>query len=602
MEVQSCSASQSMTVKGGAAKRSFAAALAVTAALALSGCAGLGSSFGQSARNTDTPFGNYLAGRYAGAERDLDAASSFLGKAMEQDPDNSVLIERAFIVAISAGDMDEAAALAEKSLETGGEERLARLVLALSALKSGDYEDADRHIREAAPGPFTALIGTLTRAWAAAGQGDGDAANAILDTFKGRPAFELFRAYHAALIAEYLDQPEAADTAYREAVSASAGASLRVVEAYGRFLERTGRTDEAASLYRDYEALSPEHPLMKANLARIAKGTKPEPLVTHPAEGAAEALYGLGSALAQESGLDLSIVYLQLGLYLRPDFDVARILLGDIYERAQDWKTAITTYEGVDSSSPLRPNADIQIAINYDRLEKTDEAEARLRDLQERMPGSIDPVVALGDIFRAQERYSEAAKEYTKAIGILGEVGPENWSVLYARGVCYERLKRWPEAEKDLKRALVLSDEHPLVLNYLGYSWVDQKLNLDTAMEMIRKAVDQRPQDGFIVDSLGWAHYRLGNYEEAVKHLERAVVLQPDDPVINDHLGDALWKVGRKIEARFQWRHALEMKPEEDLVPQIEAKIEYGLEGAGARQRGEADLPEPANGTEDKGA
>ena len=602
MEVQSCSASRSMTVKGGAAKRSFAAALAVTAALALSGCAGLGNSFGQSARNTDTPFGNYLAGRYAGAERDLDAASSFLGKAMEQDPGNSVLIERAFIVAISAGDMDEAAALAEKSLETGGEERLARLVLALSALKAGDYEDADRHIREATPGPFTALIGTLTRAWAAAGEGDGDAANAILDTFKGRPAFELFRSYHAALIAEYLGKKEEAEAAYGEAMSASAGASLRVVEAYGRFLERTGRADQAASLYRDYEALSPDHPLMKANLARIASGKKPEPLVTHPAEGAAEALYGLGSVLAQESGLDLSIVYLQLGLYLRPDFDVARILLGDIYERAQDWDTAIATYEGVDKSSPLRPNADIQIAINYDRLEQTDEAEKRLRDLQERMPGSIDPVVALGDIFRAQERYAEAAKEYTKAIDILGEVGPENWSVLYARGVCYERLKRWPESEKDLKRALVLSDEHPLVLNYLGYSWVDQKLNLDTAMEMIRKAVDQRPQDGFIVDSLGWAHYRLGNYEEAVKHLERAVVLQPDDPVINDHLGDALWKVGRKIEARFQWRHALEMKPEEDLVPQIEAKIEYGLEAAGARQRGEADLPEPANGTEDKGA
>jgi Flp pilus assembly protein TadD len=115
------------------------------------------------------------------------------------------------------------------------------------------------------------------------------------------------------------------------------------------------------------------------------------------------------------------------------------------------------------------------------------------------------------------------------------------------------------------------------VLNYLGYSWVDQGINLDEGMKMIRRAVEQRPDDGYIVDSLGWAYYRTGNIEEAVKNLERAVELKPDDPTINDHLGDAYWKTGRHLEAQFQWQHALQLKPEADEQKKIEEKIKVGL-------------------------
>ena len=128
--------------------------------------------------------------------------------------------------------------------------------------------------------------------------------------------------------------------------------------------------------------------------------------------------------------------------------------------------------------------------------------------------------------------------------------------MFYFRGICYERSKQWPQAEADLKKALQLYPDQPLVLNYLGYSWIDQGVNLDEGMNMIRRAVEQRPDDGYIVNSLGWANFRIGNYDEAVKELERAVELKPDDPTINDHLGDAYWRVGRVLEARFQWSHA----------------------------------------------
>jgi Flp pilus assembly protein TadD len=102
-------------------------------------------------------------------------------------------------------------------------------------------------------------------------------------------------------------------------------------------------------------------------------------------------------------------------------------------------------------------------------------------------------------------------------------------------------------------------------------------VNLDRGLEMIKKAVELRPNDGYIVDSLGWAYYRLARFEEAVKELERAIELRPEDPVINDHLGDAYWRVGRHLEARFQWRHALDLKPEPEDLPRIQAKLSEGL-------------------------
>jgi len=128
-----------------------------------------------------------------------------------------------------------------------------------------------------------------------------------------------------------------------------------------------------------------------------------------------------------------------------------------------------------------------------------------------------------------------------------------------------------------MRKALDLQPEQPHVLNYLGYSWIDQGINLDDAMKMIKRAVEQRPDDGYIVDSLGWAYYRIGNFEDAVKNLERAIDLKPEDPTINDHLGDAYWRIGRTLEAKFQWAHARDLKPEPEELPKIEAKIENGL-------------------------
>ncbi|MGH6954092.1 MAG: tetratricopeptide repeat protein, partial [Alphaproteobacteria bacterium] len=152
-----------------------------------------------------------------------------------------------------------------------------------------------------------------------------------------------------------------------------------------------------------------------------------------------------------------------------------------------------------------------------------------------------------------------------------------HWTLLYARGIALERSKQWPRAEADLLRALEFRPEQALVLNYLGYSWADRGENLERAREMIERAVALRPNDGYIVDSLGWVHYRMGQYDKAVIHLERALELKSGDAVITDHLGDAYWQAGRKTEARFQWRRALTLDADQDLRRSIQLKLEHGL-------------------------
>ncbi len=184
---------------------------------------------------------------------------------------------------------------------------------------------------------------------------------------------------------------------------------------------------------------------------------------------------------------------------------------------------------------------------------------------------------ALGNILRSHKLYAEAIPYYDQALGLVPKPVRRHWVYYYARGTSYERLKNWEAAEADLQKALSLYPDQPLVLNYLGYSWIDQGRNLKEGMTLIEKAVALKPEDGYIVDSLGWAHYMQGNFEDAVRYLERAVELEPNDPVLNDHLGDALWRVGREREARYQWDQALTLSPTPEDEEKIRKKLQAGL-------------------------
>ena len=314
---------------------------------------------------------------------------------------------------------------------------------------------------------------------------------------------------------------------------------------------------------------------MLEGIRETKAGKKLSPLVDTPQAGAAEALYGIGASLTRRGGEDLALVYLQLALYLAPNHSLALLSLADLYETVKKPQMAIKVYERVPANSPLKRNAQIQLATDLDAADRSDEAIKILKAVTAQDSKDVEATMALGNIERGRKKFADCAQDLFarhRRVCSTRTTRPTG-SHYYFRGICEERSKQWSKAEVDMKKALELQPEQPHVLNYLGYSWIDQGINLDDGMKMIRRAVDQRPDDGYIVDSLGWAYYRIGNFEEAVKKLERAIDLKPEDPTINDHLGDAYWRVGRTLEAKFQWAHARDLKPEPEELPKIEAKI-----------------------------
>ena len=521
--------------------------------------------------------GNYLAGRFAGKHRDNAMAAEFYGRALKTDPNNAVILERTFLLELSSGNIKEAERLAARVIAQDGRNRTARIVMGLKDFKDGRQEEARQHWQSASHGPIGELTSALLTAWSFAAEKRTEEALGALKKLSRTDSFSIYQTFHAALIADVGGFTEEARQLYERAYS-SAGSSLRVVQAYGSFLSRHGDKEKARGIYETYAKSTNRHPLISKVLDEDKSGEVPGPMVASPREGAAEAMFGLASALADESGIDFAIIYAQMTLDLKPVFPIALTLLADIYEDAKLYQLAIDVYERIPKDSPLRENADIQIALDLNQLDKTDDARKRLEKLIERDPTRYQPKVTLANILRGRSMFKEAAEAYSKAIGLIEKVEQRHWTVFYFRGICYERSKQWPKAEADFRKALELQPDQPLVLNYLGYSWVEQRHNLDEAFKMIRKAVELRPNDGYIVDSLGWAHYQLKQYDKAVEHLERAVELRPEDPVINDHLGDAYWRVGRKVEARFQWRHAKDLKPEPENLEKIKLKLENGLD------------------------
>ncbi len=533
--------------------------------------------------------GNYLAGRFAGTERDADRAAGFYARALLSDPDNLDILEPAFLLEVSAGNIERAVQLANKLIKLGRDNRMALYISGMEDFLSKRFSKSIEKFDRAARGQIGILTSGLLNAWAYKGVGDLDAALKALTPLSKTQSFVVFRTYHSALIADALGSYAKAQEFYKSTYRGT-GSSLRITLAYGNFLERRNKQKQALEIYNAFLSRVPRHPLVAEARDRALKGTIPPYFARTAKEGASEAMFGVASALSQDSSSDLAVIYTQMALFLNPTSPSAWTLLGDIYEDMKKNGLALTSYDQVAEKSSLRKNAEIRIAANLDRLDRTDDAVEKLKSVIAAYPKDYDPLLALGNMMRGRSKFKEAVEAYSSAFALMVPAITPQWSFYYFRGISYERIDQWEKAEADLVKALELKPNQPLVLNYLGYSWVDKKLNLKRALDMIRKAVKLRPADGYIVDSLGWAQYRLQKFEDAVKTLERAVNLKPDDPIINDHLGDAYWRVGRKLEARFQWQHALDLKADPKDQIKIKLKLKNGLSDSEANTK-EASQP-----------
>jgi tetratricopeptide (TPR) repeat protein len=523
-----------------------------------------------------TRYGVYLSARIASAHHDLAAAAAMYGASVERDPANVQLLTSAFFYSAAAGKIDDSAEYARRLVSVGPDARAAHLTLAVVALKHRDYATARKEILTSARGDSSYTV-TLLGVWAAAGLGEREAAAAGFKAMHAQEGADALASFNEALMADYQNDPVTADAAYRKTLQAL-GPSPRLVDAYGRFLERNGRAQDAAVLYSGVQEGSAFQPVTAAGLARIAKGEKPEPLISSVEDGAAEALFGVAASLTDNANADVSILYLRLALYLHPDFDLAEMLLADRLDAIDRSDEAVAVYDGIARGSAYFRLAAIQKASVASRNNNFAAALKDMQALSAQYPDDIDVWAGLGDIQRQAKDFSGAVKSYSRAIALSGPPVKKRWPLYYARAVSAQGANDWATAESDLELSLKLNPDEPQILNFLGYSWVDQHRNLDDALRMLEKAAKLSPDDGYITDSVGWAYYRLGRYRDAAERLELAVMLVPEDPTINDHLGDAYWRVGRKLDAEFQWNHALAFGAADEEKATIEKKLASGLD------------------------
>lgn len=554
----------------------FIRIIPVFTATVLAGCTGAAVSQAGSGIDTTGGFANYLSAHFAASEHDLPQAARFYSQSLKADPSSASLRSLSFFYSASAGDFAAAAQYANQVIVTAPDDRAARLVLAVTAFQHKDYPEARRQLSLSAKDAFTKMVGALFDSWAAAAAGDNAGVDKDIQAMSGQPGAESIAALHTALLYDFLGRTAQAEAAYKTAMTVKLE-TPRVLDAYGRFLERAGRGSEAMALYKAQIGKPGYELVATPGLARVAAGQKPDPLVRSAEDGAAEALFDIAGSIDDRQSADISILYLRMALYLRPDLAMGNILLADRFERLRQYDDAIAIYRRITPDSPFYHMAMIQAAVDEQRQDDHDAAIADLKKLTAADVSDADSWTALGDAYRSANRDAEALDAYDHAVKVLGTPGSADWPLFYARAMTKEKLHRLDDSEADIALALKLSPDQPELLNYLGYSWVDRGRNVPQALAMLEKARSLRPADGYIVDSVGWAYYKLGRYNDAADALEQAVLMVPGDPTINEHFGDALWRAGHKIEARFQWYHALTFADGNSSKDELQQKLKAGL-------------------------
>lgn len=546
---------------------------------------------------TDGLSGPYLAAIGADMQNDYAAAASWYARALARDPGNVGIMQNAAVARVASGDVAGAKPLAE-ALETAAPDSpVANLVSLADALKSGDFAAAGAIADKGGPDANPLLAGLL-KGWIAVGREDFDGAKAAFDAMNQNDALAAYGQYHKALALALAGDFVSAEALFEGGQNGPLHLGRAAIAAHAQTLAQIDRTEDAIAVIDGaLEEGYPAATLMDLR-ARLAAGEEVSfTQVTRAEDGAAEVFLTMAEGLGSADSDRLAVIYARLAQYIRPDLVEASLVAAEALARQGQYGLATEALAAVPADSPWVVTSEIRRAETQRLAGDPDAAIATLTALAEARPELLEAQAALADQLRMSERFAEAAAAYSRALALIPAPQPGHWGLYYSRAISYERIGDWTHAEADFRKALELAPGQPSVQNYLGYSLVEQRRNLDEALSLIEQAVAGKPDDGYITDSLGWVLYRLGRYGEALPHMLRAVELEPVDPVINDHLGDVLWKVGREREAEFQWRRALSFGPAPDLdMDRVRRKLAEGLDAVVASEPAEKLAPPPGQG------
>lgn len=514
-------------------------------------------------------YGLFLSAQKALNDGDSATAANLYKRAQTQGLSPEFAQEREFTAALLGGDIPRAARLAPAG-ETASPamERMGLLTRAVEDMASGKGKSAYEILSGQGIGFPHGAARSLLLPWAAAqaGQTEASLTRPQAENDKLVEAFGLLAQAHLFERARRYDE---AETDFKTLPKGEGLASFQL--AYGEFLERRDRRPEAIAVYDAALVATPGYPELAAARER-AVAKKSPPGAPDIRAGAAQGLLAASAAMMQARQPQLSQAYLRLVLRLQPERDEAWLMLGDVLNQNGDVAGARAAFEKLKPTDPDYISARSKLAWSYQKAGDPGRAVAIAREAHLLAPMRGGGVV-LAELLRANMQYDEALELMTEAL----RRQPQSWRVRFARATVLEQMNRWPEAEADLKAALLQAPDEPELLNYLGYSWIDRGVHLDQAIAMVERAVAAEPDSAAMIDSVGWGYYRKGDYKTAQIHLEKAVEMMPGNPEVNDHLGDLYWRMGRRLEAEFQWRRVLTLEPDDKIKARAELKLKNGL-------------------------
>ncbi len=524
-------------------------------------------------------FGDYLAGSYANYLDDAEARSTYYSRAYARAQGDINLGRRAVTSALTAGDIDLARTLAIEVLAQDPDEAMSRAVLGAREFAAGRYSKAEKYFEKPTEDLTVQILMGFIKGWLEVAQSDDESARKTFASIGGGSYFDTMGALQTAKFDALAARYEAAQDNF-DIVKKAQFSAVETALSEARAISASGKVEAALETLRMFsdENGSFETGPVRQYLNTLESGAAIGVILTPQQEAARALTEPAFGFFARNRAFDAAEVFLRLALTLDPAHDKASLWLGNILENSDRAEEAMTIYRNIADTSPYIVSAQLSMAnIHFDR----DEDKSALSVLEQthaKFPSFITRE-ALGRARLVRENYAEALPIYDALVKSLSdEELKQNTQPLYFRGICYERTKQWALAVADFKRVLTFDPDDADALNYLGYTWVDRGENLTEAFSMIRKAVELEPQSGAIVDSLGWAHYKLGEYEKAKTNLEDAVELAPSSATIIDHLGDVYWKLGRFREAGYQWERALDFDPTDEERANIRAKLRGGLD------------------------
>jgi tetratricopeptide (TPR) repeat protein len=534
--------------------------------------------FAATAASARTPSQVYVAGEFAQSLGDYAAATRYFGSALQSDPTDVLLQRRVFDLSLQSGDIDRAVRLARELVKEAPNDSQLLLVLSIESIRKNEWATADTYLSSLSSAGLDGIIGPVLKSWVAVGRGKPAEASEILAVLDKTPSFRPFAAEQRAWIALATGSWKESSDAFTPLLGESGtNGSLRMRIAAASAAQRAGDISRAEKILSG-EAENSAHPWLVVARQSLSKRELLAPPVTDAQSGIAEMLRRISLDMTRDDNAQSSGAgFAWLSARLSPGTPETVLTLADVLTATKQGEQALILVDSLPKDDAGAQIATLTRARVLNALGRDKQVVDMLKTATQKWPRRVDYWTSLGDAQRNTEKFEDAIVSYTKSIELTGTPKEADWGLYFVRGIAYERLKKWELAEADLKKSLELKPNQATVLNYLGYSWLERKTNLEEATKMIELALEQRPSDGAIIDSLGWSFFLRGDIPAAVEKLEEALSSVPNDPTVNEHLGDAYWLQGRMIEARHRWQAALDAEPEAAQLERLNGKLEFGL-------------------------